>query len=116
MAVLTEVRTVRAPSGTVRYIARDADGHEYTTFREDIGERARQLQGQRVRVGYHQERRGQYDNTYLDRIEPAEPEGGTAPGAGTDPRSRRGAPPWTRPPGWSGSPGKRSRLRSSTRS
>jgi hypothetical protein len=99
VAVLTEVRTVRAPSGTVRYIARDADGHEYTTFREDIGERARQLQNQRVRIGYHQERRGQYDNTYLDRIEPAEPEGGTAPGAGTDPqesawRTAVDAAPW----------------------
>ena len=99
MATLAEVQTVTTSGGNVRYVARDADGHEYTTFREDIGERARQLQNRRVRIEYHQERRGRYDNTYLDGVEPADPEGPAAPGAGTDPgeaawRTAVDAAPW----------------------
>jgi hypothetical protein len=97
---LTEVRTFATSRGNVRYVARDADGNEYTTFREELGERARQLQNQRVRIEFHEERRGQYTNTYLDRIEPAEtPEGAPAPGADTDPqeaawRTAVEAAPW----------------------
>jgi hypothetical protein len=102
VVTLTEVRTFPTSKGNVRYVARDADGNEYTTFRENIGERAKQLQGRRARVEFHQEQRGQYDNTYLDRIEPAEPAGpggGTAPGADTDPqeaawRTAVDAAPW----------------------
>ena len=99
MVTLTEVRTFTTSKGNVRYVARDADGNEYTTFREDIGERAKERQGQRVRIEYHQERRGQYENTYLDRIEPAEPENGTPRGADTDPqeaawRTAVEAAPW----------------------
>jgi hypothetical protein len=70
VVTLDEVRTVETRRGTVRYVARDADGNEYTTFREDIGERALHLQGRRVRLEYHEERRGRYTNVYLDRIEP----------------------------------------------
>jgi hypothetical protein len=77
VVTLDEVRTVETRRGAVRYVARDADGNEYTTFREDIGERALQLQGQRVRLEYHEERRGRYTNVYLDKIEPA-----PAPAAG----------------------------------
>jgi hypothetical protein len=71
VVTLAEVRTVETRRGAVRYVSRDGDGNEYTTFREDIGERARQLQGRRVRLEYHEERRGQYTNVYLDKIEPA---------------------------------------------
>jgi hypothetical protein len=96
---LTEVRTFPTSRGSARYVARDADGNEYTTFREDIGERARALQGQRVRIEYHEEQRGQYDNTYLDRVEPAGPAGPARPGADTDPqeaawRTAVDAAPW----------------------
>jgi hypothetical protein len=59
-------------------VARDNDGKEYTTFREDIGTRASQLRGKRVRLEYHEEQRGRYTNVYLDKIElasPAEPAG-----------------------------------------
>ena len=55
--VLSEVRTVGTRSGNVRYVSKDANGAEYTTFREEIGERAKQLQGRRVRLEYHEERR-----------------------------------------------------------
>jgi hypothetical protein len=37
VVTLAEVRTVETHGGNVRYVARDADGNEYTTFREQIG-------------------------------------------------------------------------------
>ena len=70
---LADVRTVTSRQGNVRYVGRDTDGKEYTTFRSDIGQRAQQLQGSRVRIEYHEEQRGQYNNVYLDGIEKAEP-------------------------------------------
>ena len=60
--VTTEVDPVKTRSGTIRYAVRDTDGNDYTTFRESIGERARQLQGQRVRIEYHEQQRGEYTN------------------------------------------------------
>ena len=69
---LADVSAVRSRQGNVRYVSRDTDGNEYTTFRSDIGQRAQQLQGSRVRIEYHEERRGQYTNVYLDEIERAE--------------------------------------------
>jgi hypothetical protein len=67
--VLEEVRTFETRRGGQRYVARDADGNEYTTFREDIGEAARKLEGRRVRVEFHETRRGEYLNVYLDAVE-----------------------------------------------
>jgi hypothetical protein len=80
VVTIAEVEPVKTRSGTVRYAVRDADGNEYTTFRESIGERAQQFQGQRVRIEYHEQQRGQYTNVYLDKVEPAPQE----PGAGGD--------------------------------
>jgi hypothetical protein len=81
VVMLAEVRTFETRNGNVRYVSRDADGNEYTTFREDIGERARQFEHTRVRIEYHEDRRGRFQNVYLDSIEPAEPAGQQA---GTD--------------------------------
>lgn len=97
--MLAEVRTFPTQRGSVRYVSRDMDGNEYTTFREDIGERARQLQGQRVRLEYHEERRGRYQNVYLDQIGPADPPPVPHAGADTDPqeaawRTAVAAAPW----------------------
>jgi hypothetical protein len=98
VTVLTEVGTFPTQRGSVRYVARDEEGNEYTTFREEIGERARQLEGKRVRLEYHEERRDRYQNVYLDRAEPAEP-ASPEPGADTDPqeaawRTAVAAAPW----------------------
>ena len=71
VVTIAEVEAVKTRSGTIRYVIRDADRNEYTTFRESIGERAQQLQGQPVRIEYHEQQRGQYTNVYLDKIEPA---------------------------------------------
>jgi hypothetical protein len=82
ISVLRDVRSFDTNSGNVRYVARDTDGNEYTTFREDIGERAKQLQGQRVRISYHETQRGRYTNVYLDKLEPApSPESPAGPAA-----------------------------------
>jgi hypothetical protein len=99
VVTIAEVEPVKTRSGTIRYAVRDTDGSEYTTFRESIGERAQQLQGQRVRIEYHEQQRGQYTNVYLDKVESAPPEAG-APGADdSDPeeaawRTAVDAAPW----------------------
>jgi hypothetical protein len=72
VSVLDDVRSFETRGGNARYVARDADGQEYTTFREEIGQRAKELQGKRVRITYHEEQRGPYKNVYLDKLEPAE--------------------------------------------
>jgi hypothetical protein len=72
VSTLQEVRSFETRNGNARFVARDADGKEYTTFRESIGQRAKELQGTRVRITYHEEQRGQYANVYLDKVEPVE--------------------------------------------
>jgi hypothetical protein len=69
---LTDVRSLQTRNGNTKYVARDSDGHEYTTFREEIGSRAQKLQGKPVRISYHEEQRGQYTNVYLDEVERVE--------------------------------------------
>jgi hypothetical protein len=71
VVMIAAVEAVKTRSGTIRFVVEDTDGNEYTTFRESIGERARELDGKRVRIAYHEQQRGQYTNVYLDKIEPA---------------------------------------------
>lgn len=71
VASIDEVRTFETSKGNLRYVVRDAQGNEYTTFREAIGKRAQQLEGSRARIEYHEAQRGQYTNVYLDKVEPA---------------------------------------------
>jgi hypothetical protein len=73
---IAAVEAVKTKSGTIRFVVRDGDGNEYTTFRESIGERAQQLDGKRVRIEYHEQQRGQYTNVYLDKVEPAPDDAG----------------------------------------
>jgi hypothetical protein len=93
---LSEVRKVQTRGGNLRYVIKDSEGNEYSTFREAIGERAVGLEGQHVRIEYHEEQRGQFTNVYLDKVEPA-PQ--AASGTGTDPeeaawRTAVEAAPW----------------------
>jgi hypothetical protein len=71
VVTIDEVRTFDTRGGNVRYVLRDSDGNEYTTFRESIGKRAQELEGGRARIEYHEAQRGQYQNVYLDKVEPA---------------------------------------------
>ena len=98
VVTIAEVDPVETRSGTIRFVVKDTNGNEYTTFRESIGQRAQQLQGQRVRIEYHEQQRGQYTNVYLDKVEPAPPEA-AAEGQDSDPeeaawRTAVDAAPW----------------------
>jgi hypothetical protein len=82
---IEEVRTFETRGGNVRYVVKDGDGNEYTTFREGIGDEAKRLEGTRVRIEYHENQRGQYTNVYLDKVEPAPNEpAGEIEDAGSD--------------------------------
>ena len=99
VTTITEVRTFETRGGNVRYVVRDADGNEYTTFRETIGQRAGELEGRRVRLEFHEAQRGQYQNVYLDKIEPAPEEPVRSGAPDTDPeeaawRTAVDAAPW----------------------
>lgn len=100
MIKIEDVRTFETRGGNVRYVVRDADGNEYTTFREGIGDEAKRLEGSRVRIEYHENQRGQYTNVYLDKVEPAPEEAAGEGGGGeTDPdeaawRTAVEAAPW----------------------
>ena len=96
---LVEVSTAETRGGNTRFVARDAEGREYTTFREEIGAQARQLQGRQVRISYHEVQRGQYTNVYLDEIVPVGPEPESGQSGDTDPeeaawRTAVEAAPW----------------------
>jgi hypothetical protein len=98
VVTIADVRTFETRGGNLRYVVRDGDGDEYTTFRERIGEAAKALEGRRVRIEYHEEERGQYTNVYLDKVEPAPAEDGGG-SADTDPseaawRTAVDAAPW----------------------
>jgi hypothetical protein len=67
---VTDVREFETKGGNTRYVVRDSDGDEYTTFREAIGRAALEAKGKRARIEYHEQQRGQYTNVYLDKIEP----------------------------------------------
>ena len=48
---IDEVRTFDTRGGNVRYVVRDRDGNEYTTFREGIGNEAKRLEAAPWLVG-----------------------------------------------------------------
>lgn len=96
--MLTAVTATQTRGGNTRYTARDREGREYTTFREEIGAQARQFEGRPVRIVFHEEQRGQYTNVYLDEVHPA-PEVPDRDEGGTDPqeaawRTAVDAAPW----------------------
>jgi hypothetical protein len=98
VVTIRDVREFETRGGNVRYVVRDTDGDEYTTFRERIGQAARALEGRRVRIEYHEEERGQYTNVYLDKVEPApaaeEPGSGDTDASEAAWRTAVDAAPW----------------------
>ena len=63
-----DVRETR--NGNKRFVLRDGDGNEYTTFRPQIGEEAAKYYGRRARITFHEQERNGFTNVYLDGIEP----------------------------------------------
>jgi hypothetical protein len=79
-----EVEEVETRSGKIRYVLRDDQGREYTTFRPQIGREAARFEGRRARVEFHEEERSGFRNVYLDAISDASPEVAGSD-TGTDP-------------------------------
>lgn len=96
---IEKVLTFETKTGNTRFVVKDAEGNEYTTFRESIGQAAQALEGSRVRLEYHESQRGQYTNVYLDKVEASAEAGGGDGGPATDPdeaawRTAVEAAPW----------------------
>ena len=69
---VASVEAVETRSGKTRYVLRDSDGDEFTTFRPKIGETARAFEGRTAKIEYHEEERNGFQNVYLDGIEAAD--------------------------------------------
>ena len=86
METETQIESVRKSetrSGNTRWVVRDADGREYTTFRPQIGEQAERFEGKRATLQFHEQERNGFQNVYLDAVKgAAEPE---AAGGDSDP-------------------------------
>jgi hypothetical protein len=85
-----EVEELAGRSGTTRFVLRDDDGTEYTTFRERVGQEAMRFRGKRARIEFHEEDRRGFHNVYLDAIGPA-PEPSRADGSPSGPREAQPA-------------------------
>ena len=72
VARVESVEQVQTRSGNTRYVVRDADGEEFSTFRPQIGQAAAAFEGRTARIEYHEEERNGFRNVYLDAIEPAD--------------------------------------------
>jgi hypothetical protein len=57
-------------NGNTRWVVRDEQGREYTTFRPRIGEEAEGFDGKRAHVEFHEEDKDGFHNVYLDAIGP----------------------------------------------
>jgi hypothetical protein len=83
--VIRSVEEIQTRSGKVRYVVRDDEGREYTTFRPGIGREAGKFEGRRAHITFHEEERNGFHNVYLDAISAA-PESESPPEtASTDP-------------------------------
>ena len=71
---VASVNAYQTKSGNTRFVLRDEEGNEYTTFKEEIGRQAVAAEGKRARIEYHEQQRGQFTNVYLDKVEPSEGE------------------------------------------
>jgi hypothetical protein len=78
---VAEVKAFKTRSGNTRFVLRDGDGNEYTTFREGIARQALAAEGGRARIECHEEQRNGFTNVYLDKVEPLEDD---EPGAEVD--------------------------------
>ena len=72
--VVSKVEAYRTRNGNTRYVLRDENGDEYTTFKEAIARDALAAEGGRARIAYHEQERGEFTNVYLDAVTPLEEE------------------------------------------
>jgi hypothetical protein len=82
--LVRDVEEVETRTGKTRYVLRDDEGREFSTFRPQIGREAARFKGRRARIEFHEEERNGFRNVYLDAITDARgPE--RPPAGGTDP-------------------------------
>jgi hypothetical protein len=82
---VAEVKAFKTKSGNTRFVLKDEEWNEYTTFREAIARQALAAEGGRARIECHEEQRNGYTNVYLDKVTPLEDhEGGGSEGADRD--------------------------------
>jgi hypothetical protein len=62
------VEQTQTRNGNTRYVVRDDQGGEYTTFRPGIGREAEKYEGRRAHIEFHEEERNGFRNVYLDSI------------------------------------------------
>ena len=67
---VTDVKEFQTQSGNTRWVLVDQEGNEYTTFRPEIGRRARAAEGKPARIEFHEEEKRGFRNVYLDKVEP----------------------------------------------
>jgi len=70
VVTVAEVKAFKTQSGNTRFVLRDGEGREYTTFREEIARQALAAEGRRARIDFHEQQRGQFTNVYLDAVQP----------------------------------------------
>jgi hypothetical protein len=66
--LVRDVEEVETRSGKTRYVLRDEEGREFSTFRPQIGREAARFKGRRARIEFHEEERNGFHNVYLDAI------------------------------------------------
>ena len=83
---IDKVDAVQTRGGNTRYVVRDDQGREYTTFRPAIGREAQGLEGRRARLEFHEDERNGFKNVWLDKVTPGPEEAPrVAEGSSTDP-------------------------------
>jgi hypothetical protein len=75
VVTVAEVQGFKTRSGNTRFVLRDSEGREYTTFREQIARDALAAEGRRARISFHEQQRGSFTNVYLDRVQVLEEPG-----------------------------------------
>lgn len=81
---VAQVQAFQTRSGNTRFVLRDEDGNEYTTFKENIAREAVAAEGRRARIEYHEQQKDGFTNVYLDRVEPLEEEAADEEGRSPD--------------------------------
>jgi len=81
---VAEVKAFKTKSGNTRFVLKDDEGNEYTTFRDAIARQALAAEGGRARIECHEEQRNGYTNVYLDKVEPLEDQESSSDAADRD--------------------------------
>lgn len=84
VVTVAEVKAFKTQSGNTRFVLRDDEGREYTTFREEIARQAIAAEGRRARIDFHEQQRGPFTNVYLDAVQPLDESEGEASSEGVE--------------------------------